>query len=127
MVSTNWTYLSNGTVISNSGNVHHIGQIFFEEELNDMVLATAAYQNSTHTRLPNYRDAILPLEHADGYDAFADHVLLGDAITDGVLGYITIGVDTAFQASIFTNNTWAPTSSNGYAPPKATSANKPVF
>ncbi|KAG8701518.1 hypothetical protein FRC08_004037 [Ceratobasidium sp. 394] len=130
MVSTNWTYLSNGTVISNSGNLRHIGQIFFDEDLNDQVLSTPAYQNSTQTRLPNYRDTLLVLENAHGYNAFADHVMLGDAITDGILAYITIGVDTSFQTSIFTNNTWQPTPSGPQETsnaPKATSANKPVL
>ncbi|KAG9073964.1 hypothetical protein FRC06_011023, partial [Ceratobasidium sp. 370] len=76
------------TVLSNSGNVHHIGQIFFDEELNDQVLSTPAYQNSTQTRLPNYHDTILVLENTHGYNAFADHAMLRDDITDGILAYI---------------------------------------
>ncbi|CEL61173.1 hypothetical protein RSOLAG1IB_09815 [Rhizoctonia solani AG-1 IB] len=127
IVTTNWTYLTNGTVVSKSGNTRHIGQVFFDDELSDQVLATPAYQNSTQTRIENYRDAILSVQNSNGYNAFVDPVLLGKSIEDGVLAYITIGVDTRFEASIYTNNTWAPTNAVPGAHahgPKATSANQ---
>ncbi|CUA77060.1 hypothetical protein RSOLAG22IIIB_12524 [Rhizoctonia solani] len=127
IITTNWTYLTNGTVVSKSGNTRHIGQIFFDEELSDQVLATPAYQNSTQVRLENYRDAILSVQNSHGHNAFIDPVVLGDSVEDGILAYITIGVDTNFEASIYTNNTWEPTkaapASKPYGP-KATSANK---
>ncbi|KAF8671658.1 Aromatic compound dioxygenase [Rhizoctonia solani] len=127
IVTTNWTYLTNGTVVSKSGNTRHIGQIFFDEELNDKVLATPAYQNSTQIRLENYRDAILAAQNSHGHNAFVDPKLLGDSVEDGVLAYITIGVDTNFATSIYTNNTWEPTKpSPGHHAqgPKATSVNE---
>jgi hypothetical protein len=74
---------------------------------------------------------------------FISPVLLGKSIEDGVLAYISkwkpsavvlsnqplsaIGVDTRFEASIYTNNTWAPTNAVPGAHahgPKATSANQ---
>ncbi|CAE6488155.1 unnamed protein product [Rhizoctonia solani] len=109
IVTTNWTYLTNGTVVSKSGNTRHIGQIFFDEELNDQVLATAAYQNSTQVRLENYRDGILSAQNSHGHNAFVDPVMLGESVEDGILAYITIGVDTGFETSIYTNNTGEPT------------------
>ncbi|KAG8730311.1 hypothetical protein FRC10_002891, partial [Ceratobasidium sp. 414] len=97
MVSTNWTYLSNGTVLSNSGNVHHVGQIFFDEELSNQVrslwfqISTAdlylrTLMGTTHSQSKLYqtRNAQkLPTDHDP-----ASHVILGDAVTDGVLAYI---------------------------------------
>ncbi|KAG8761232.1 hypothetical protein FRC11_014202 [Ceratobasidium sp. 423] len=138
IVTTNWTYLTNGTVISKSGNTRHVGQLFFAEELSDKVLATPAYQNSTQVRLENYRDSILPLQQSAGHNAFVDPVMMGDSIEAGVLGYINvaiklngcplaIGVDTNFETSIYTNNTWEPTqAAPGSNPsgPEATSVNK---
>ncbi|KEP49175.1 putative protocatechuate 3,4-dioxygenase beta subunit, partial [Rhizoctonia solani 123E] len=88
VVTTNWTYLTNGTVVSKSGNTRHIGQLFFEEELSDQVLATPAYQNTTQVRLENYRDSILAVQNAQGHNAFVDPVLMGEKIEDGVLAYI---------------------------------------
>ncbi|CUA76186.1 hypothetical protein RSOLAG22IIIB_12099 [Rhizoctonia solani] len=127
IITTNWTYLTNGTVVSKSGNTRHIGQIFFDEELSDQVLATPAYQNSTQVRLENYRDAILSVQNSHGHNAFIDPVILGDSVEDGVLAYITIGVDTNFETSIYTNNTWEPTKAAPASKPhgpKATSVNK---
>ncbi|CAE6509387.1 unnamed protein product [Rhizoctonia solani] len=127
IITTNWTYLTNGTVVSKSGNTRHIGQMFFAEELSDKVLATPAYQNSTQVRLENYRDSILAVQNSQGHNAFVDPVLMGDSVEAGVLAYITIGVDTNFETGIYTNNTWEPTkAAPGSSPygPKATSANK---
>ncbi|KDN34881.1 hypothetical protein RSAG8_12068, partial [Rhizoctonia solani AG-8 WAC10335] len=89
IVTTNWTYLTNGTVVSKSGNTRHIGQIFFDEELSDQVLATPAYQNSTQIRLENYRDAILSVQNSHGHNAFVDPVMVGETVEDGVLAYIS--------------------------------------
>ncbi|KAH7332657.1 Intradiol ring-cleavage dioxygenase, partial [Rhizoctonia solani] len=127
IITTNWTYLTNGTVVSKSGNTRHIGQIFFDEELSDQVLATPAYQNSTQVRLENYRDAILSVQNSHGHNAFIDPVMLGESVEAGVLAYITIGVDTSFETSIYTNNTWDTTkAAPGSKPygPRPTSANK---
>ncbi|EUC54366.1 protocatechuate 3,4-dioxygenase beta subunit, putative [Rhizoctonia solani AG-3 Rhs1AP] len=109
IITTNWTYLTNGTIESKSGNTRHVGQVFFDEELNDQVLATPAYQNSTQIRLENYRDAVLAPANSQGHNAFVDHVMLGKTVEDGILAYITIGVDSSFEGSIITNNTWQPT------------------
>ncbi|QRV87752.1 DDE family endonuclease [Ceratobasidium sp. AG-Ba] len=48
-----YTVFSNGvisTIGSKQGDVHHIGQIFFDESLNDQVLAQPDYLNTTQTR-----------------------------------------------------------------------------
>ncbi|KAB5588474.1 hypothetical protein CTheo_8088 [Ceratobasidium theobromae] len=104
MVHTNYNVATNGSIISHAGQVRHIGQIFFDEDLNDQVLAQSAYLNTTQTRTLNDEDSILAEENSNGYNAFAAAQLLGDDVSDGVLAYITMGVDTSFEGSITTTN-----------------------
>ncbi|CAE6522680.1 unnamed protein product [Rhizoctonia solani] len=118
MVQTNYTVFANGTVGSKLGDLHHIGQIFFDDALNDQVVALPTYSNTTHTRTRNEQDGILQGANTDGYNSFADAELLGESVEDGVLAYITIGVDTSRHVNITSTNyaqtiTWESTPTTG--------------
>ncbi|CAE6423432.1 unnamed protein product, partial [Rhizoctonia solani] len=104
MVQTNYSVATNGSIISHAGQVRHIGQIFFDEDLNDQVLAQPAYINTTQIRTVNDDDSVLEEQNTDGYNAFADAELLGSDVSDGVLAYITLGVDTTHTSSIRSTN-----------------------
>lgn len=80
---------SHSTLVSHSGNVIHVGQFFFNETWNDEVFATASYTNNTNTRTYNDDDSILAEENSDGNDAYLELELLGDTVSDGILGYIS--------------------------------------
>ncbi|KII92614.1 hypothetical protein PLICRDRAFT_478582 [Plicaturopsis crispa FD-325 SS-3] len=111
----NWSVADNGTLISHAGTVIHIGQFFFNETWNDKVFATDPYTQNTNNRTLNSEDSILAQENADGNNAFLDLYQLGDDITDGVLGYITVGVNSSASYNItntnYLNSTGAGTSS----------------
>ncbi|KAF8605351.1 aromatic compound dioxygenase, partial [Ceratobasidium sp. AG-I] len=81
-----------------------LGDIFFEEELNDQVVALPVYANTTQRRTLNSQDGILAEANTDGYNSFADTELLGETVADGVLAYITIGVDTTHHVNISSTN-----------------------
>ncbi|KAG8684603.1 hypothetical protein FRC11_011853 [Ceratobasidium sp. 423] len=104
MVQTNYSVATNGSIISHAGQVRHIGQIFFDEDLNDQVLVQPAYINTTQTRTLNNGDSVLAEQNTDGYNAFADAELLGSDVSEGVLAYITLGVDTTHTSSIVSTN-----------------------
>ncbi|PVF99176.1 aromatic compound dioxygenase [Serendipita vermifera] len=108
MVHQNVQYHSNGTVISSSGGLRHIGQIFFDETWNNQVLAQTAYQNSGQSRTTNAQDSILAQANTQGYSAFAHIEKLGSSLSAGLLGYITIGIDSSASYRITTNNYWDP-------------------
>ncbi|KDN45852.1 hypothetical protein RSAG8_04685, partial [Rhizoctonia solani AG-8 WAC10335] len=95
--------------------VRHIGQLFFDEDLNAQVLAQPAYLDTTQTRTVNDGDDILATENADGYNAFAAAQLLGADVSEGVLAYITLGVDTSFQGSIVSTNYVTPSADSNVA------------
>ncbi|CCO31897.1 hypothetical protein BN14_05948 [Rhizoctonia solani AG-1 IB] len=118
MVQTNYTVFANGTIGSKLGDLHHIGQIFFDDALNDQVVGLPTYSNTTHTRTRNEQDGILRGANTDGYNSYADAGLLGESIEDGVLAYITIGVDSSRHVNISSTNyaqtiTWEATPTTG--------------
>ncbi|KAG8698464.1 hypothetical protein FRC11_014405, partial [Ceratobasidium sp. 423] len=62
---------TNGSIISHTGNVCHIGQLFFANELNEKILLQGIYANTTKSHTYNDEDGILDSKNADGYNAYA--------------------------------------------------------
>ena len=93
MVQTNYSVATNGSIISHAGSLHHMGQLFFEDTLNEKILTQGVYANTTQSRTYNTEDNILDSENADGYNAFASTELLGESETDGILAYISKSFD----------------------------------
>jgi hypothetical protein len=81
--------LPHRTLVSHSGTVVHNGQFFFHEKWNDRVYAERPYTDNKNKRTLNKDDHILSEENADGNNAFLELELLGESLTDGILGYIS--------------------------------------
>ncbi|KAG5637239.1 hypothetical protein H0H81_005284 [Sphagnurus paluster] len=94
MIHKDWQQHANGTLISQSGSLVHVGQFFFEETWNDKIYETLPYTTNKQPRTLNTEDELIEGANGGGYNAFIDLELLGDDISEGVLGYITVGVDT---------------------------------
>lgn len=96
-VFTNWTLLPNGTM--RSGDLVSTGQLYFDEALVAAVMAVAPYARHTQIRRTgNDVDKFIGGSMEGGYSPF---VAVGPAgagaggdITKGMVGYITLGVDT---------------------------------
>ena len=56
MVHTNWSESSNGTLISHSGSLKHVGQMFFDEDWNDWILEKEPYNLNEARRTRNVED-----------------------------------------------------------------------
>lgn len=70
-----------------------MGQIFFDQDLISQVEATAPYNTNTQELTTNADDDILASEAAD-MDPFVEYVLVNpDDIAEGVLAWISIGID----------------------------------
>jgi hypothetical protein len=69
----------------------HIGQLFFDQPLQGLVEYQEPYASNTQSLTTNDEDSILAAE-ADSSDPVVRYVLLGDNVTDGVLGWISIGI-----------------------------------
>jgi protocatechuate 3,4-dioxygenase beta subunit len=76
------------------GHVSHTGQLFFDDELAELVFATDAYaRESDSGRIFNGEDNILG-DHDDDPSFMTTTTLVNDdAITDGILATVTVGVD----------------------------------
>ena len=87
-----------GSVTKNStfagGNVTHVGQLFFDQDLITKVETVAPYSSNTQSLTLNKDDSILAGE-ASTMDPLVEYVLLGDTVADGLYGWITVGIDTS--------------------------------
>ena len=102
--NTNSTIVrTNSTLLSSAGNfsthASHVGQLFLDQSLLSEVEATAPYNTNTQTQTLNSEDDILGTE-ADTTDPFIQYTLISDDITDGILGWISIGIDPGSDQSI---------------------------
>ncbi|KAF9793388.1 Intradiol ring-cleavage dioxygenase [Thelephora terrestris] len=105
MVRTNWTESANGTLVSHSGSLVHIGQMFFNESWNDEVFATSPYTEDKNDRTLNSQDSILSSAFQSGYNAYTSlQYLNGNDLSGGLVGYLTLGVDTRSTKSITNTN-----------------------
>ncbi|KAF9870916.1 hypothetical protein CkaCkLH20_11588 [Colletotrichum karsti] len=95
-VFTDWTVRSNGTV--SSGNLVNTGQLYFDEEVSAKLMALEPYVSHTEiNRTTNDVDSqgIFDQSLVGGYNPVISVVPLdGENIENGVVGYITMGVDT---------------------------------
>ena len=80
----------------------HVGQLFFPEELINSVYKFSPYHAhlSTLNRTLNSEDSVYKVANTDGYSAIISTELLGETLAEGLIGYITIGVNkSAFAIS----------------------------
>ncbi|KAB5582788.1 Intradiol ring-cleavage dioxygenase [Coniochaeta sp. 2T2.1] len=98
MVHTDATAFPNGTLIDTT-HVGHVGQIFFDQDLIGRVEATAVYAANTQALTTNEEDEILA-EEAESSDPFVQYVLLGESVEEGLLGWLSFGIDTSLQKSV---------------------------
>lgn len=83
----------NGTF--SGGNIVHTGQLFYDSELSTEVRKLEPYVHNTQSVTANEDDSILSGATSDSdFDPFIRYVRLGDKLEDGILGWISIGIDT---------------------------------
>ncbi|XP_055350138.1 uncharacterized protein LOC129596797 [Paramacrobiotus metropolitanus] len=95
----------NGTVLPNNtyagGKVPHIGNILFDQALLTSVHATTAYKQNNVPITLNSQDLTFAAESASASDPVMNYALLGSTVEDGLLGWVTMGLDsTADQGSL---------------------------
>jgi hypothetical protein len=92
---------TNGTLLESNATTHssHVGQIFFDQDLISLIEATAPYNTNTQEITLNADDQILSEEAAD-MDPFVEWVQLSDDITDGIMAWISIGIDPTADSEV---------------------------
>jgi len=105
MVHKDWSQSTNGTLISHSGSLVHTGQAFFNESWNDAVFNTSPYTSNTNERTLNSDDSIMSTAFQNGYNAYTTlQYINGNDLSDGLVGYLTLGVDPRSTHSITNQN-----------------------
>lgn len=89
----NATQLANDTI--EGGTVAHVGQLFWDQSLIYEVEATAPYNTSDVDITLNEDDHVVIAETGTDSDPFFTYVRLGDTIEDGLLGWITVGINVS--------------------------------
>ncbi|KAK7942439.1 Intradiol ring-cleavage dioxygenase [Apiospora aurea] len=96
-VFTHWTLLPNGTM--RSGDLVNTGQLYFDEDLTQTIMALEPYARHTQIqRTGNDVDKFIGGSMEGGYSPFVAVEPLdgpGGDVAKGMVGYITLGVDTA--------------------------------
>ncbi|RLN46161.1 hypothetical protein BBJ29_005560 [Phytophthora kernoviae] len=98
------TVLDNGTY--SGGRISHVGQIFFDQDLITDVQSSGIYAANSNRVTTNSDDSILLQSTADSFDPFVEYALLGDAVDDGLLSWITVGVDMTNEQSVSVAGTY---------------------
>ncbi|KIY66130.1 aromatic compound dioxygenase [Cylindrobasidium torrendii FP15055 ss-10] len=93
----NGTFFENGTFTSDE--VSHVGQIFFDQSLISEVELTAPYNTNTQELTTNSDDQIMSEEAAD-IDPVVEYVYLGDDVTDGLMAWVALGIDTTAYSTV---------------------------
>lgn len=79
----------------------HVGQSFFDQDLITAVSATFPYNTNTQALTLNADDNVLQGEtRTDGIDPVVEYTLLGDAVEDGLFGWLAFGINTTESQSI---------------------------
>jgi protocatechuate 3,4-dioxygenase beta subunit len=90
----NATVLSNNTL--SGGTVAHIGQLFWDQDIIYEVEATYPYNTNNITITTNEEDRVFSTETADTTsDPVVEYVRLGDELSDGLFGWVTIAVNVS--------------------------------
>lgn len=94
---------TNGTLLEGYGNfsVHasHVGQLFMDQDLLARVSETAPYNTNTQELTLNSDDQILSAE-TETMDPFIQYVLVGDDIEDGIMAWISLGIDPTADTEV---------------------------
>lgn len=97
------TIRTNSTLLSSAANAtthaSHVGQLFFDQALIALVETAEPYASNTQDLTLNADDMILAQE-ANTTDPFVEYVLLGEDVADGILAWISIGIDPSVDNEI---------------------------
>ncbi|KAK0451847.1 aromatic compound dioxygenase [Armillaria borealis] len=90
----------NGTFIA-GGSAVHTGQFFFDNDTLQAVAANSIYAANAipwSDSVSNEDDQWYPYQSATGYNADLDITWVGDDITDGLIGTITVGLNMSYTS-----------------------------
>ncbi|KAK8052549.1 extracellular dioxygenase [Apiospora rasikravindrae] len=97
------TERANNTIADNT--VSHLGQMYFDQDLLDRVEAIEPYASNTAGWTRNAQDWLL-MQGLATSDPLMQYVLLGEKLEDGVLAWLSFGVNTTYSKQAFVAATY---------------------
>jgi len=88
------------TSSSVSSKVAHVGQVFFTDKWTTIIGMQAPYNTNAHTRISNLDDLVYTAANKAGFFPVVDIESIHDDWPEGVIGYITVGVDPTKSRSL---------------------------
>jgi len=88
------------TSSSLAGSVSHVGQVFFTDPWTNIIGMYQNYAQNTHARVLNAQDPNYKTANSAGYNAIVDIESIHDDWPEGVIGYITVGVDPSRKVNV---------------------------
>ncbi|KAH6962319.1 Intradiol ring-cleavage dioxygenase [Ilyonectria sp. MPI-CAGE-AT-0026] len=92
MIHNNATVHPNKTLELNSGNIAHVGQVFFDQDLINLADTISPYSENTNTMVKNSEDGIFYVE-AEVIDPVTRYTFLGDSLEKGIMAWMVFGID----------------------------------
>lgn len=77
----------------------HVGQMYFDDDLISQVEEEEPYARNRQPLTVNADDLILAQE-ADGADPFMHYTKLGDTVADGLLAWLSVGVNASYEKTV---------------------------
>ncbi|KAK9415767.1 putative Intradiol ring-cleavage dioxygenase [Seiridium unicorne] len=96
-VHPNASARANDTIYDLTAN--HVGQMYFDQDLSDVIETYEPYSSNTQPITTNEEDFLL-LDGLLTSDPIMQYVLLGDDASDGILAWLSFGVNTTYTYTI---------------------------
>ncbi|KAJ7124380.1 Intradiol ring-cleavage dioxygenase [Mycena epipterygia] len=78
---------------SESSGTSHVGQLFFTDPWTDIISQYTNYNLNTNSRLVNAADPNFAAVNKNGFNSIIDIEEINDDWPEGIIGYITVGVN----------------------------------
>ncbi|KAF7333005.1 Extracellular dioxygenase [Mycena venus] len=78
---------------SETSGVAHVGQLFFTDPWTDIISQYTNYNQNTNSRMKNAADPSFAAANKNGFNSIIDIEEIHDDWPEGIIGYITVGVN----------------------------------
>jgi hypothetical protein len=95
----------NGTILDTTA-APHVGQMYFDQDLITQVKKVAPYKESKSVFVTNEDDMLLVSVADTAADPVMEYSPLGDALDDGLIAWLSMGVNTTYLHEIVTAVTY---------------------
>jgi hypothetical protein len=82
------------------GNVAHVGQLYFDQDLVDTVETFPPYNTNKQMWMKNAADFTMATGAFNSADPVMEYVLLGKDVRDGIFAWINFGIDSKMSKKV---------------------------